>query len=316
MSDPLFVMLVGVAGSGKSTYAKERQKEIDRCIVLSSDAIRGELYGDESIQRNPAKVFQIMERRALDAARMGMSVIYDATNLSSRRRKHMVKQMSALGCTTECVICVASRDLCVERQTMRERKVPADVIDRQIRQFEVPTKMEGWDKITVSYPNEDSYVKSLRQLLDDCKIPHDNPHHTMSIYGHSCAVHNTVSKKIREKYYASNVLERYLDYVVIKAALFHDAGKPFTKTFVNGRGETTDIAHYYGHENVGAWLILCAKDSFVMLEDCLRCAQLIGLHMKMHDKVWHERLKEYWVEEDLNFWNQLYLLWEADKGAH
>ena len=101
MSKPLFIMLVGVAGSGKSTYAKERQRESCRCTILSSDSIREELYGDESIQRDPAKVFQIMERRALEAARIGMSVVYDATNFSSRRRKHMVKQMNAQGCDTE-----------------------------------------------------------------------------------------------------------------------------------------------------------------------------------------------------------------------
>ena len=43
MSDSLFIMLVGLAGSGKSTYAEQRQKEIDGCIILSSDKIREEL---------------------------------------------------------------------------------------------------------------------------------------------------------------------------------------------------------------------------------------------------------------------------------
>ena len=70
-----------------------------------------------------------MERRALAAARMGISVIYDATNLSARRRKHMAKQMSVQGCATECVVCVATFEVCCERQLTRGRKVPTEVID-------------------------------------------------------------------------------------------------------------------------------------------------------------------------------------------
>ena len=102
------------------------------------DKIREELYGDESIQRDHVKVFQIMERRALDAARMGKSIIYDATDLSARRRKHMVRQMSAQGCSTECVICVATFEVCCERQLTRKRKVPTEVIHRQYCSFEIP----------------------------------------------------------------------------------------------------------------------------------------------------------------------------------
>ena len=39
----MFEMLIGIPGSGKLTYAK---KKIDEgCIVVSSDALRKELYG-------------------------------------------------------------------------------------------------------------------------------------------------------------------------------------------------------------------------------------------------------------------------------
>lgn len=313
MSDPLFIMLVGVAGSGKSTYAKERQKEIDRCIVLSSDAIRGELYGDESIQRDPAKVFQIMERRALDAARMGTSVIYDATNLSSRHRKHMVKQMSALGCTTECVICVATFEVCCERQLTRERKVPTDVIDRQIRQFEIPTTTEGWDKITVWAPETGGFV-SLHDEINKCKIPHDCKFHTLSVYGHMCAAH----KIFQEKY-----LKQFSDkigYITAKAVLYHDIGKAVTKSFVDARGKLGTEAHYYGHENVGAWNILCASHSFLNVDDCLKCAQLVGLHMKMYQEVWYDRMyTQFFLNgtgETVEFWRALRTLHMCDKEAH
>ena len=48
-------MLVGIPCSGKSSFVKEQNG-----IWISSDKIREELYGDESIQENPEKVFRVM----------------------------------------------------------------------------------------------------------------------------------------------------------------------------------------------------------------------------------------------------------------
>ena len=313
MSDSLFIMLVGLAGSGKSTYAMQRQKEIDECIILSSDSIREELYGDESIQRDHAKVFEIMERRALAAARMGISVIYDATNLSARRRKHMAKQMSVQGCATECVVCVATFEVCCERQLTRERKVPTEVIDRQIRQFEVPTSMEGWDKITVWAPETGGFV-DLHNEFNKCKIPHDCKFHTLSVYGHMCAAH-----KIFQEEYLKQFDDK-MGYILSKAVLYHDIGKVVTKSFVDGRGKLGTEAHYYNHENVGAWNILCASHSFLSTDDCLKCAQLVGLHMKMYQEVWYDRMyTQLFLNgkgETIEFWRALLTLHRCDKEAH
>ena len=313
MSDSLFIMLVGLAGSGKSTYAKQRQKEIDGCIILSSDKIREELYGDESIQRDHVKVFQIMERRALDAARMGKSVIYDATDLSARRRKHMIRQMSAQGCSTECVICVATFEVCCKRQLTRERKVPTEVIHRQYCSFEIPTSMEGWDKITVWAPEAGGFV-SLYDEIDKCKIPHDCKFHTLSVYEHMCAAY----KIFQEKY--SKQFSDKIGYITAKAVLYHDIGKAATKSFVDARGKLGTEAHYYSHENVGAWDILCASRSFIDMDDCLKCAQLVGLHMKMYQEVWYGRMyRHFFLEgtaETIEFWRALRVLHMCDVEAH
>ena len=47
MSKPAFTMMVGLVGSGKSTYAKQLAEETN-AIICSSDAIREELCGDEN----------------------------------------------------------------------------------------------------------------------------------------------------------------------------------------------------------------------------------------------------------------------------
>ena len=53
-----FVMLVGPAGSGKSTVAKEMLSK-DNFVIVSSDSVREELFGDESIQGDPSHIFNI-----------------------------------------------------------------------------------------------------------------------------------------------------------------------------------------------------------------------------------------------------------------
>lgn len=321
MREPIFYMMVGVAGSGKSTCSKELIEDLENgnmdYVYLSSDKIRGELYGSEEDQRNPQKVFDLMNRRANDAASAGKSVIYDATNLSAKRRKHMVAQMKDKGLKTRCIICVASRDWCVERQNFRERKVPKEVIDKQIKQFEIPTKMEGWDWINIySHIQKDPYRMNSIDYLEQIKIPHDNPHHKLNVFEHSMAVYESVVAA-NEEYYKDDKLESILKTPPVeKAALLHDIGKPFTKSFVNGKGEKTDIAHYYGHENAGAWFVLSSNDDLLSPRGKLRCAQLIGLHMKMHNDTWRERLKNYWSKEDPDFWRDLYILWKADEEAH
>ena len=69
---------VGLPGSGKSTHAQKWASTYKNCIYLSSDAVRAELYGDESIQGDNNKVFSIMLRRAKEAVSKGLDVVYGA----------------------------------------------------------------------------------------------------------------------------------------------------------------------------------------------------------------------------------------------
>jgi len=41
------------------------------------------------------------------------------------------------------------------------------------------------------------------------------------------------------------------------ATRYHDIGKLYTKTFTDMKGRESDRAHFYFHQNYGAYLILC-----------------------------------------------------------
>lgn len=131
--------MCGLPGSGKSTAAKQFDG-----IIISSDAIRKELYGDESIQGDGKQVFQILHNRVQKALAEGKNVIYDATNISAKRRKNIVRSFDAEHICVYIDIPIAE---CLHRNEKRERKVPVEVIKRMARNFKPPTEEEGFSKI-------------------------------------------------------------------------------------------------------------------------------------------------------------------------
>ena len=82
------------------------------------------------------------------------------------------------------------------------------------------------------------------------------------------------------------------------------AGKAYTKTFTNRKGETTEIAHYYDHQAVGAWI------SYGFARHSITLAWLISTHMApfINQKYFNslDPLYKHWIET----------LHEADKAAH
>ena len=308
----LFTMLVGLPGSGKSTKAKEWAERWNgwngkEPVIVSSDSIREELWGDESIQNEPAKVFEVAHSRIRKYLEEGYDVIFDATNINAKRRIALLHQIDSWGidCRKTCAVIGARIEECIKRQNDRERKVPAEVIWRMARSFQIPLKSEGWDMIT--FHNTDARY-DLDFYLYKCRsIPHDNHHHSLSIGHHMEAA--AVAKNTEFKFLAPTLYY---------AAKFHDIGKYHTKTFTNSKGEPTEEAHYYGHQNVGAYMCLFGKseqnfgDYFQNRADI---ATLVQYHMEPYfrDEKGMKKLKEQLGDRLFYYLIQLH---ELDVGAH
>ncbi len=157
-------MMIGCPGSGKS-YEAERIARLEDAVIVSSDAIRGELYGDESCQNNPKRVFELVDKRVREALESGKNVIMDATNITGRHRARWVTKMKTDGIKMIAVVMETPLDLCLERQNLRDRKVPEDVICRMHWNLQGPTKEEGWDEIRLVYP--DGHVTSFKPIIYD-----------------------------------------------------------------------------------------------------------------------------------------------------
>lgn len=132
--------MVGLPGSGKSTFSALHPE----CVVIASDAIREELYGDESTQGNPVEVFKVVYERIGEELAKGNDVIYDATNTVAKFRKQIINTFEA---EHICVFVNTPKDECLRRNAQRARFVPVEVIERMARQFEAPTLNEGFVKI-------------------------------------------------------------------------------------------------------------------------------------------------------------------------
>ena len=307
---PKLIMMVGVAGSGKSTIAM-RYALTQSAIIFSSDAIRGEIYGDENCQKNPGRVFDILHQRITKTLSEGFDVVYDATNLSCKRRMNFLKSIAHIDCRKECVVVVATPEDIAERMKSRDRKVPMEVVHRQLCQFQCPNYYEGWDSVQVEYTSSpESCVDSYHQLWRDSHIPHDNPHHTLSVIEHMNKAADIAEDLAWKDDDLSLVHERWV-------ARIHDIGKARTKSFTDRNGNPSEAAHYIGHQNYGAYysLIFDNADFDISEKDSLDNACLIQWHMEHYLRK-GEALLKFYAMFPPKFRKRLHCLEKADKAAH
>ena len=298
MNRPTLVILVGIPGSGKTTYAENYIPDYPKeAVHLSSDSIRAELYGNESIQGNPAEVFSLMQKRAVEVLNNGYDVIYDATNITRKDRASIIGVCPNFA-KIECHIVWAPIETCIERDSKRDRTVGKEVIDRMLKRFQPPYYDEGIDKIEVIRPKSWSWkgCSYAQQCFDKMEIPHDNPHHTLNIVDHCVhAQRYLLNKDIDNDDY---------DKDLFVAALLHDIGKPYVKAFVDSKGNACEHAHYYQHHCVGSYM------SYGFNEITPYSAWLIGVHMDPFlNTKYYNKLPTYLKKK-------VDLLHEADLAAH
>lgn len=146
MSKNVLIVLGGLPASGKSTYA-EMLVESEQFCRVCPDLIRKELYGDENIQGNGKKVFEIAFNAIQRLGKQNFNVVFDATNINANRRKELVEEMRPYFDIIIFKWFSTPLAICNQRNQQRERKVPFEVMLRMECNWEEPTIEEGWDYI-------------------------------------------------------------------------------------------------------------------------------------------------------------------------
>lgn len=293
MHRPILILLIGLPGSGKTTYAEKYISEHHSNIIhLSSDKIRAELWGNEATQGDNNEVFSLMQSRAIETLNNGQSVVYDATSITRKDRSYIISQCPKFA-KIETHIIWAPIETCIERDAARERTVGKEVIDRMLKRFQAPFYDEGIDEIKVILPDGFDYTAYRLNIANAMKIPHDNPHHTLNIQNHCYEAGRYVYSHFKN------------EKDVITAAMWHDIGKPYVKSFIDTKGNPSEYAHFYQHQCCSAWMVYGVEKDFSP-----EVAWLISVHMDPFlNTKYYNKLPAYLKK-------QVDLLHEADLAAH
>lgn len=306
MNKPTLWVMCGLSGSGKSTVATQIAKNNENTVIVSSDAIREELTGNyENLEHNE-EVFKIFHDRIRKNLENKNNVVADATNLTMKSRRAILMKVNGLDINKTCLIIPKPFEQCKEDNLHRKHPVPDDVLDKQIRRFQIPFYEEGFNEISILSCDEWNKFKlsNLEFLIATYGFDQKNPHHTMTLYEHSVNAYKLFCNQKQSK----SLFQLERDGYAIGAKL-HDIGKPPTQSF-----DDEGIAHYYNHAEVGSYIILSQMKIPALYplmwndKTLLDCCFLINYHMMpfnwINDKTkqrWKERFGEYKYQMLLDF---------------
>ena len=298
------IMMCGLVGSGKSYKAKKLAEQYD-ANIHASDNIREELSGDINNQNINDLVFKTLHNRIKEDLRNGKNCIYDATNISYKKRMAFLQELKHIPCDKICVLMATPYEKCLENNINRGRVVPEYIIERMYKSFDIPYWYEGWNDIQIIYfdGSEGNYNGVCDWVESVMDYDQHNSHHKLTL-GEHC---------LKTFEYLRSIPVPFWE--ITTAALIHDCGKVKSATYINNKGEQTEDCHYYNHHHCGSYDSLFFRD----IDDHLYVAQLIRWHMqpyfweKDNNEKLHNKYRKLWGEE---LYKDIMKLHEADRTAH
>jgi predicted kinase len=142
---PKLILLVGLPGSGKSTWAAR-----EKLPVLSSDELRRILADDPTDQSIHARVFSVL--RSLIKHRLELKrpiTCVDATNLTPKERRPYLALARRHDAIIEAVFFNTPIAECQRRNRLRQRIVPREAIETMARKLVPPARSEGFSRVVL-----------------------------------------------------------------------------------------------------------------------------------------------------------------------
>lgn len=155
-------MLIGIPGSGKSTYCKKYLiPKYPNAIYIASDKVR-----DNNPDMKEDQIWPEIYRLTSNALKDGYDVIYDATNITPKVRNRFKDTLKGLGVENFDSIAYffnTNYKICEERVTLRnqnpnERYLPVDIIEGYGANLIAPTKEENFKNVVFIDNNENKNV--------------------------------------------------------------------------------------------------------------------------------------------------------------
>ncbi|MDB9528178.1 AAA family ATPase [Oscillatoria sp. CS-180] len=148
-------LLIGLPGSGKSTWAKHFNEFERPFQIISTDQIRAKLFGGEAVQGPWMEVWHCVVQQfhhSVLQVQQGVwaGAIYDATNSQRRGRRKVIETARTAGFTRVVAVWFdVPMALCLVRNQQRSRQVPPDIIHGMNRHLvgAPPHCDEGFDAV-------------------------------------------------------------------------------------------------------------------------------------------------------------------------
>jgi predicted kinase len=151
IADPSLVLLVGAAGSGKSTLASRLFAPDE---IVSSDALRAVVSGDEADQTVSGVAFRVLHRTVDRRLAAGRLIVVDATNAVATVRRPLLGRARVYGVPTTAIVLDIDADIVRAQNAARSRIVDPEVVDRHLAAIRETVdrdrlQAEGVDQVVV-----------------------------------------------------------------------------------------------------------------------------------------------------------------------
>src|SRR5512142_1146591 len=131
--DLSLVVLIGISGSGKSTFARKHFRPTE---ILSSDFCRGLIADDENDQAATRDAFDVLHYIAAKRLAAGRLTVIDATNVQPEARKPLVELAREYHMLPVAIVFDLPERVCHERNRARaDRQIPAGALHNQAMQL-------------------------------------------------------------------------------------------------------------------------------------------------------------------------------------
>ena len=143
MTLPTLYIPVGAPGCGKSTLGGMLVDGglVPPGCVISPDSLRENLLGDASDQSHGNLIFKTAYASVECALTAGRSVYFDATNTSVKSINRLIKRLDSVDFMVHVIFFNTHLASCLSYNSLRDRQVPKDVIERMHGQAYITWQM-------------------------------------------------------------------------------------------------------------------------------------------------------------------------------